>query len=538
MRRKRSGAKRSGSKDSHLAPQSHRPLIILILRSPRRSNNATVTALKATSALAKVVVTGTPVQNDLRELYNIVEFVNPTLLGNERAFSERYHGPITKANTKGSTPSERALSKQRYAELIEIVDKMMIRRTNDSIAANLPPLHEFCVFVKCGDAQASLYTQVSEKAFRGDSDPLPTLMKLRKITGHASLHDNSVPVDLKGGSKLDAVISLMRSIQERAPGDKIVVVSNFTVVLDVLAALLPKTMPHVRIDGSTKKEERQPIVDMFNRTPATSHFCFLLSARAGGAGLNLVGANRLVMIDADWNPAIDAQAMARTHREGQTKTCFIYRFFTSGTLEEVILQRQLLKGNLSKNVVDDADNKNKRVGAGFSREELKDCFTLKLSTACDTNDKLDGSWGDGGKGAWLGKVDDAALDHFLGTKKDSVTFVKYGRNRDAVQSRLSLGSDDYDDGWNEVEDEEGDDEFVGFYNKNIDDEERGLSKAAQPASNNKRKTSGFKKASVIKKKKKKKEKKEEEEEEEEEEESEVGSSSSSSEEEVEFSDSD
>jgi len=493
------------------------------------SNNATVAALKATPATAKVVVTGTPVQNDLKELYNLVEFVNPTLLGNERAFSEKYHGPITKANTKGSTPSEKALADQRYKELQEIVDKMMLRRTNKSIAASLPPLHEFCVFVKCGDAQASLYKKISEKALSGDCEPLPALMKLRKVAGHASLLDDSAPVDLEGGSKLDAVISLMRSVQERAPGDKIVVVSNFTVVLDVLATLLPHTMPHVRIDGSTKKEERQPIVDMFNRTPATSHFCFLLSAKAGGAGLNLVGANRLIMIDADWNPAIDAQAMARTHREGQKKTCYIYRFFTSGTLEEVILQRQLLKGNLSKNLVDDADNKNKRVGAGFSRDELKDCFTLKLSTACDTNDKLDGSWGDGGKGGWAEKVNDAALDHFLGIKKCSVTFVKYGRNRDVtVQSRLSLGSDDYDDGWNEVEDEEGDDEHVGFYDKQIDDDERGVANNAPPAFG-KKKTGGFKKASAVKKKKK---------EEEESEESEFGSGSSSSEEEVEFSDSD
>lgn len=308
--------------------------------------------------------------------------------------------------------------------------------------------------------------------------------------------DESVKVDREGGTKLNAIIELMRSFQKEAPGDKVVVVSNFKVVLDVLETLLPKNMPSVRIDGSTKKDERQPIVDMFNRTPATTHFCFLLSSKAGGAGLNLVGANRLIMVDADWNPATDAQAMARTHREGQTKTCFIYRFFTSGTLEEVILQRQLHKGNLSKNVVDDGESNEKGVGSKLSKEELKDCFTLKLSTACDTNDKLGGSWGSGSKDAWAGEVEDAALEHFLVAKKDDVTFVKYGRSRDVVGRGRGRGLDD-DDGWNEVEDEEGDDEQVGFSNYDGPGEDNGGFALT-------RKRKGFKKASRVVKKKTKK----------------------------------
>jgi len=147
-------------------------------------DNATVNALKAASALAKVVITGTPIQNDLKELYNIVEFVNPSLLGSERSFNERYHAPITKANTKASTKIERDLSKQRYSELIATVNKMMIRRTNNSIAANLPPLYEFCVFTKCGDTQAAVYKRIADKAFSGDREPLPALMDLRKVAGH------------------------------------------------------------------------------------------------------------------------------------------------------------------------------------------------------------------------------------------------------------------------------------------------------------------------------------------------------------------
>ena len=120
-------------------------------------------------------------------------------------------------------------------------------------------------------------------------------------------------------------------------------------------------------------------------------FCTLIYIKAGGCGLNLVGANRLFMFDPDWNPATDLQAMARIYRQGQKRRCFIYRMFSAGTVEEVILQRQVLKGGLAE-TIDTASTKK----LSFTNEELKDCFTLKKMQVgqCDTKNKLGSSWAD------------------------------------------------------------------------------------------------------------------------------------------------
>ena len=105
-------------------------------------------------------------------------------------------------------------------------------------------------------------------------------------------------------------------------------------------------------------------------------------------------ANRLVMFDPDWNPATDAQAMARVYRQGQKKPCYIYRMFTSGTVEEVVYQRQTQKSNLATLTVDGQGSSKK--SAGFTKEELRDCFTLKVGCACDTKRKVGGKWDDYG----------------------------------------------------------------------------------------------------------------------------------------------
>ncbi|CAN0301398.1 unnamed protein product, partial [Discosporangium mesarthrocarpum] len=118
--------------------------------------------------------------------------------------------------------------------------------------------------------------------------------------------------------------------------------------------------PFVRLDGSTGVSKRQKLVDAFN-TPGPGSFAFLLSSKAGGCGLNLIGANRLVLFDPDWNPAVDKQAAARVWRDGQKKRCFVYRqpFVSTGTIEEKVFQRQLSKEGL-QNIVDDKEEVHER----------------------------------------------------------------------------------------------------------------------------------------------------------------------------------
>ncbi|CAM9661196.1 unnamed protein product, partial [Hapterophycus canaliculatus] len=198
----------------------------------------------------------------------------------------------------------------------------------------------------------------------------------------------------------------------------VVVSSNFTSALDVLGGLAERNAwGFLRLDGGTPTNARQSMVDRFNKAPPRDLFLFFLSAKAGGVGLNLVGANRIVLFDSDWNPATDDQAMARVWRLGQTKEVSMYRLLSTGTLEEKIYQRQIFKGALydlihesndpskedgqgrrERRAGSDGGDSNPAAGAakgpgaqssrGFSQEELKELFVLKTGTKSDTFDKL------------------------------------------------------------------------------------------------------------------------------------------------------
>jgi DNA repair and recombination protein RAD54B len=167
--------------------------------------------------------------------------------------------------------------------------------------------------------------------------------------------------------------------------EKIVIVSNYTTTLDMIERLLTSlSYTYLRLDGSTPVAKRQPLVERFNRSDQKTAFAFLLSAKSGGVGLNLIGASRIVLFDIDWNPATDLQAMARIHRDGQKLPCKIYRFLVQGGLDEKIYQRQIMKMGLANAVVD-----NKASSTSFSKEELRDLFRLDDRETCQTHDLLD-----------------------------------------------------------------------------------------------------------------------------------------------------
>jgi DNA repair and recombination protein RAD54B len=166
--------------------------------------------------------------------------------------------------------------------------------------------------------------------------------------------------------------------------EKVVLVSNYTSTLDMLQSLLASLdYTFLRLDGSTPASKRQDLVDRFNRSPPSNSFVFLLSAKAGGVGLNLIGASRLVLFDLDWNPATDVQAMARIHRDGQKRPCYIYRMLTQGAMDEKIFQRQASKTGLADSIVD-----GKSGASGFTKEELRDLFTFDEREGCQTHGLL------------------------------------------------------------------------------------------------------------------------------------------------------
>jgi len=369
-------------------------------RLKNASGSLTLSALNSLKSESRLLITGTPIQNNLSEFYSIVEFVNPGIFGTLQSFRREYENPISAAICKGSTTRQKYDSKTQSQALEAITSTFMLRRLQtDVLGAILPPKTDTLLFCRPSNEQRNQYNQIvqrfQQRSTSDMSEALTVLTSLRKLCSHPALLDDkdsssNLQVSSSLSGKMFILESLLQSIRKNTPNDKCVIVSNFTSALNVIekSVLNKRGWKYLRLDGTVEQQSRQDLVDSFNRGTADHSFVFLLSSKAGGCGLNLTGANRLFMFDPDWNPAIDLQAMARIYRQGQEKPCFVYRLFTTGSVEEIIYQRQTQKGNLSM-----LTSSKKGTSASFSSEDLQDCFELKDSD-CNTKEKLKGIWED------------------------------------------------------------------------------------------------------------------------------------------------
>lgn len=323
----------------------------------------------------------------------MVSFANPGLLGTHGEFRKRFENPILAGREPGATDGEQSLGQERATELSSTVDAFILRRTNTLLSQHLPPK---CIQIVCC-SPSTLQTVVYEhflsskgtrQAINGgkQSKVLQAINALRQLANHpkliwdgcggaggpkataadgfegcAALFPPGIYGDGRKGSALPSgweatggkffVLSRLLDHLRATTHDRIVLVSNYTQTLDLLEALLgARRYPFLRLDGSVTIGKRQKLVKQFNDASA-NQFAFLLSSKAGGCGLNLIGGNRLVLFDPDWNPANDKQAAGRVWRDGQTKKVYVYRFLTTGSIEEKIYQRQLSKEGL-QNLVD------------------------------------------------------------------------------------------------------------------------------------------------------------------------------------------
>jgi SNF2 family DNA or RNA helicase len=186
----------------------------------------------------------------------------------------------------------------------------------------------------------------------------------------------------KHSGKVALVDGLLKTVRSNT-NDRVVLVSQWKYTLDMLQDLCNKRgYPFIRLDGSTDTNNRQNLVTRFN-DPSSKIFVFLLSTKAGGVGLNLIGGNRIILFEPDWNPAHDQQAMARVWRQGQQKKVFIYRLFSTGTIEEKIIQRQIVKVDVSNTVVDQGKGEK-----NFNKNDLRELFKYDNKCRCDTYNKI------------------------------------------------------------------------------------------------------------------------------------------------------
>jgi DNA repair and recombination protein RAD54B len=373
----------------------------------KTAQNKAALAIKSFGTDRIVVLTGTPMQNNLSEYHTMVDMVNPGILSKYNTFKREFETPIVKGRQPGASQKDKEKGEARSEELAALTSQFILRRTSEVIAQYLPPKTESVLFCRPTVHQTVIYREILESplygsVLRSSESSLQLINMLKKLcnslellasgagesndTVSALLSSVTSNISARGpavSTKLAFLELLLQRVSE-SEDEKVVLVSNYTTTLDLMERLLTsKGYPYLRLDGQTPVAKRQGLVDLFNTSPVAKNFAFLLSAKAGGTGLNLVGASRLVLFDVDWNPATDLQAMARIHRDGQKKPCFIYRLVVQGTLEEKIYQRQLTKTGLSDAVVD-----SKKTTQGFTSEELRDLFRLEDGDNCPTHDLL------------------------------------------------------------------------------------------------------------------------------------------------------
>lgn len=316
-------------------------------QSIKNPQSQSARAVKLLRAAHRLVLTGTPIENSVQELWSQLAFINPGLVGNLQSFTERFVTPIEKQHDTG-----------KMQQLKAIIKPFVLRRTKNQVAEELPPKVEQVVYCNMTEEQAEAYETVKSffrneilKSIRevglGKSQLalLAGLTKLRQIANHPKLTNP----DFSGQSgKFDEIIA--KSETAKAEGHKVLLFSQFVKQLDIYKQYFDeKGWRYAYLDGSLTSEQRQKAVTEFQQNEDIKYF--LISLKAGGLGLNLTTADYVFIIDPWWNPAVERQAVDRSHRIGQTKTVFNYKFITKDTVEEKILALQERKKELADNII-------------------------------------------------------------------------------------------------------------------------------------------------------------------------------------------
>ncbi|CAN6466682.1 unnamed protein product [Victoria cruziana] len=395
----------------------------------RLKNDQTLTnkALASLPCKRRVLLSGTPMQNDLEEFFAMVNFTNPGILGDAAYFRRYYEAPIVAGREPAATAEERQLGLERSADLSEKVNNFILRRTNALLSEHLPPKMVEVVCCKLTPLQVALYNHFIQsknvkRAIAEDvkqSKILAYITALKKLCNHPKLIYDTIrsgssgsgfedclhlfPPELFSGrsgawtggggiwvefsGKMHVLARLLAHLRQKTD-DRVVLVSNYTQTLDLFAQLCrERRYPFLRLDGTTSISKRQKLVNQFNDT-SKDEFVFLLSSKAGGCGLNLIGGNRLVLFDPDWNPANDKQAAARVWRDGQKKRVYIYRFLTAGTIEEKVYQRQMSKEGLQKVIQQERLESLGLQANLLSSEDLRDLFSLHANISSEIHENM------------------------------------------------------------------------------------------------------------------------------------------------------
>ncbi|KAH9258083.1 hypothetical protein BASA81_003646 [Batrachochytrium salamandrivorans] len=361
---------------------------------------------KRLNTVHRLALTGSPIQNRLHELWSLFDFVAPRKLGTLPTFEFCFVEPIRVGGMFGATNVQVMAAFEQAKALRQSVTPHMLRRTKKQVATWLPEKTERVLFCKLTPPQREAYVEYIESDYvrnltssdygvsgksKSSGKAWKAITTLRKICNHPDLIAHHPPYrrrrsdgneeddeeeeevrdfDLAKSSKMQVLVKILT--EWRQHGDKVLVFCQGTKMLSVLEAFAEdRAWPSLRMDGSTPAKQRQRLIHRFNHGPVQSTFLFLLTTRVGGIGINLTGANKVIIFDPDWNPSTDSQARERAWRLGQTRPVTVYRLIVSGTIEEKIYHRQIFKQFLTNKVLDNPSQRR-----FFKESDLKDLFTL------------------------------------------------------------------------------------------------------------------------------------------------------------------
>jgi SNF2 family DNA or RNA helicase len=312
----------------------------------KNPDSLTSKASRLLRATNRLTMTGTPVENNTFDLYAQFEFLNPGMLGHADFFRTEY-----------ATPIDKYQDKEKSEELRRLVYPFMLKRTKEEVATDLPDKTETILFCEMGKKQRKVYDTFREKYRLEIAEKLATeglnkssflileaLLKLRQICDSPSILSG----DEDYGNESAKLEEITREIEENASNHKILIFSQFLGMLDLIRKHLDKiNIPYEYLDGQTV--DRAGRVNRFQNDQTCR--VFLMSLKAGGVGLNLTEADYVYLIDPWWNPAVERQAIDRTHRIGQTRKVFAYKMICKDTIEEKIILLQQRKQDLAEDLV-------------------------------------------------------------------------------------------------------------------------------------------------------------------------------------------